>query len=258
MGIKLAGKSDDSDKETSKKQAKKERKPGELSRFQKTVIIIFVVVFALSTLAGALASVFQSTQSQEIEYNVDYIDSQFEPSVSDLESQVEASPEDTSLLRSLGDGYMQWGSYVMVLATTDEETSHANDLFNKAIATYDDLLALGEDSDVSVNRAMCEYYKGDYTAATNDLEALTEADPDHASAWLNLGIVNEAQGETEDAIAAYEKAVELDPEDDQGVKSSAQSRLDALQGTDEDEEGDDASSDEGSETSDEDSADADN
>ena len=38
-------------------KAQKQRKPGELSRFQKVVIIIFIVIFAGSTLAGALASV---------------------------------------------------------------------------------------------------------------------------------------------------------------------------------------------------------
>lgn len=224
--------------------AKSARKPGELSRFQKIVIVLFVVVFALSTLAGALASVFQSTQSGEtVELNVESIDAQYEGEAADLEAKVSENPEDGESLRTLGDTYMTWGTYVTVLATTDEETSHANELFDKAIATYDSLLALGENSDVSVNRAMCEYYQGDTSTAISDLEALTESDPDYASSWLNLGVIYQAQGEDEDAIAAYEKAVELDPDDEQGVKSSAESRLESLQGTSE--EDSDGTSDEG-------------
>ena len=62
------------------KTKKRERRPGELSTFQKVVIVLFIAVFALSTLAGALASVFQS--SQTVEYNVDYVDSQYTSSPS--------------------------------------------------------------------------------------------------------------------------------------------------------------------------------
>lgn len=247
MGIKLAGKKDEpTEKDAAKAEAKPQRKPGELSRFQKIVIVLFVVVFALSTLAGALASVFQSTQQpdQTIELNTETIDAQYEGEVADLEAKVAENPEDAESLRTLGDDYMQWGTYVSVLATTDEETLHANDLFDKAIETYDKLLALGDDSDVRVNRAMCEYYQGDSTAAIDDLEQLAADDPDYASAWLNMGVIYQAKGDDENAIAAYEKAIELDPNDEQGAKSHAESRLEDLQGTDEDDEaGDDASDD---------------
>ena len=247
MGIKLAGKKDEpTEKDAAKAKAKPQRKPGELSRFQKIVIVLFVVVFALSTLAGALASVFQSTQQsdQTIELNTETIDAQYEGEVADLEAKVAENPEDAESLRTLGDDYMQWGTYVSVLASTDEETLHANDLFDKAIETYDKLLALGDDSDVRVNRAMCEYYQGDSTAAIDDLEQLAADDPDYASAWLNMGVIYQAKGDDENAVAAYEKAIELDPNDEQGAKSHAESRLEDLQGTDEDDEaGDDASDD---------------
>lgn len=217
------------------KPKKRTRKPGELSMFQRVVIILFIVVFALSTLAGALASVFQS--SQTVEYNVDYVDSQYSDYVADLESQLEDDPENTETLLATARACSSWGTSVAMLAATDDERSHGTELIERAIGYYDRYLELDNASDARSERAMCEYYLGDAETAVADLEAVTTDDPDYAPAWSSLGSLYEAQGQTDQAIAAYQKAVELDPDDEQGVGSSAQSRLDALTGTDETDEG---------------------
>ena len=235
------------------KNVKKTRKPGELSTFQKVVIVLFVVVFALSTLAGALASVFQSTQNQSIEYNVDYVDSQYADYVADLESQLEGDPENTETLLAAARACSSWGTSVMMLAANDDEASHGTELVQRAVGYYDRYLALDNASDARAERAMCEYYLGDAETATSDLEAVTTDDPEYAPAWYDLGSLYEAQGLTDDALAAYQKAVELDPDDEQGVGSSAQSRVDALTGADEEGE-DDASSDDDADAGSDDAA----
>lgn len=228
------------------KKGKAARKPGELSRFQKVVVIIFIVIFALSTLAGALASVFQSQQSQSVEYNVDYIDSQYEDVVANLESTVEQNPDDAQSLLTLANDYYSWGSYVSTLATTDDETSHGLDLFGKAVERYDQYLAIaGDDAssdDVNgarVSRAMCLYYQGETSDAISALEELTQSSDDfsYAPAWADLGLLYESTGSTDEAIAAYQRAIECDPDDEAGAKSYAEKRLDALQPSD---DGDDA------------------
>ena len=210
------------------KNLKKARKPGELSTFQRVVIILFIVVFALSTLAGALASVVQSNQT--IEYNVDYIDSQYTDYVADLESQLESDPENTETLLATARACSSWGSSVMMLAATDEESSHGTELMQRAIGYYDRYLELDNASDARSERAMCEYYLGDLETATADLEAVTTDDPEYAPAWYDLGSLYEAQGLTDEAVAAYQKAAELDPDDEQGVGSNAQARVDSLTG----------------------------
>ena len=94
-------------KQSSKKgdEAAKKRKPGELSRFQKIVIVAFIVIFALSTLAGALASVMQTQTAEDAseesqETTVETVDGNYEGIVQDLESKVAENPEDkASLLR---------------------------------------------------------------------------------------------------------------------------------------------------------------
>lgn len=230
------------------KTKKRERRPGELSTFQKVVIVLFIAVFALSTLAGALASVFQS--SQTVEYNVDYVDSQYTDYVADLESQLEEDPENAETLLATARACSSWGTSVMMLAATDDEASHGTELVQRAIGYYDRYLALDNASDARVERAMCEYYLGDAETATADLEAVTTDDPEYAPAWYDLGLLYEGQGLTDEARAVYQKAVELDPDDEQGVGTNAQSRIDALAGAE-----DEASSDdEGATTQEDDSS----
>lgn len=219
---------------------KRERRPGELSTFQKAVIVVFIVIFALSTLAGALASVFQSS-SQSVEYNVDYIDSQYTDYVADLESQLEEDPENTETLLAVARACSTWGSYVQMLAANDEEAAHGDELLRRSIGYYDRYLELDNASDARAERAMCEYYLGDTETAVADLEALTTDDPEYATGWYDLGLLYEAQGLTDDAVAAYQRAAELDPDDEQGVGASAQSRVDELTGATDESSGNGAS-----------------
>ncbi len=222
-------------KQSSKKgdEAAKKRKPGELSRFQKIVIVAFIVIFALSTLAGALASVVQTQTAEDAsgesqETTVETVDGNYEGIVQDLESKVAENPEDKASLLSLGRYCFSWGANVSSLATTDEETSHANELFDKAIGYYDQYLELEDSPAARVDRALCQYYKGDAEAAATELTEVTTNSPDYAPAWANLGMLYETQGLTDEARAAYEKAAELDPSDEYGAYSYAQQRISAL------------------------------
>ena len=226
-------------------KAQKQRKPGELSRFQKVVIIIFIVIFAGSTLAGALASVVQSQNSQNQELTVETMDESYEGTVADLEAKVAGNPDDTDSLLSLAQNCSSWGTSVLMLATTDDEVTHGNELLEKAVAYYDDYLEHEDSSSVRVSRALCLYYQGKTDEAATALEEVTTDYPDYAPGWYSLGALYEGQGKTDEAKAAYEKAVELDPDDEEGVKSSAESRLEALAESDADatNDTDDASSD---------------
>lgn len=217
---------------------KRERRPGELSTFQKAVVIVFIAVFALSTLAGALASVVQSEQ-QTVEYNVDYVDSQYEGLVSDLEATLAQAPDDKDALLQIARYCSSWGSTVGMLAQTDEESAHGEELLERAIGYYDSYLALEESAEASTERALCEYYLGDDEAATADLEAVTQTWPDYAPAWADLGMLYESAGRTDEATSAYDQAIALDPDDEQGAKSFAEGRLEALSPSEGDAAGED-------------------
>jgi len=53
--------------------------------------------------------------------------------------------------------------------------------------------------------------KGLWKEATQQWEKATKVDPTYASAWNNLGIGYEQLGRFDDARSAYEKALELEP-----------------------------------------------
>jgi Flp pilus assembly protein TadD len=54
--------------------------------------------------------------------------------------------------------------------------------------------------------------KGLWRDAALRFEAATVTDPSYAAAWNNLGIAYEQLGRFDDARRAYEKAMELDPD----------------------------------------------
>ena len=54
--------------------------------------------------------------------------------------------------------------------------------------------------------------KGLWKDAAMRFEAATATDPSYAAAWNNLGIAYEQLGRFDDARRAYEKAIELDPD----------------------------------------------
>jgi tetratricopeptide (TPR) repeat protein len=58
--------------------------------------------------------------------------------------------------------------------------------------------------------ALC--HTGDYETAIDIYDALTRAYPAQAPIWLSLGHAAKTAGQTERAIAAYRKCIELDPE----------------------------------------------
>ena len=214
-------------------EAAKKRKPGELSTFQKTVIIIFVVVFALSTLAGALASVFQSQNTSQT-ITADDIDASYEGTVADLEAKVEANPEDTESLLSLAQNCSSWGSTLSWFSSSDEDAAtRSTELLQRALGYYEQYLALEDSAEARYGKAMCESSLGDSATAMTDLGGLTTEYPDYAAGWLALGSLYEQQGMTEEAATAYQGAIDADPDGEQGVKESAEQYLEALQSSDE-------------------------
>lgn len=225
------------------KGASKKGKPGELTRLQKIVIVAFIVIFAFSTLAGALASVVQTEQAEESseeseETTVEDVDGTYEDIVASLESKVEEDPEDEASLLALGRYYLSWGADVSSIASTDDETTHANELFDKAMSYYDQYIALEDSPAARVDRALCEYYKGDTDAAVTALTEVTTSSPDYPLAWAYLGMLYEEQELTDEALAAYEQAVELDPSNEYGAYSYAQQRIYAIQSAESEDEDD--------------------
>ena len=123
---------------------------------------------------------------------------------------------------------MSWGYEAGSYASSEDDFTHLNELFEKAMGYFDQYLELNDSASVKCDRAMCQLYTGDMDGA---LEALTKVaeDEGYGPAWANIGMIRELyQSDTDGAKEAYQKAIEADPDDEYGSKSYANRRLAAM------------------------------
>src|SRR5580658_11133673 len=66
--------------------------------------------------------------------------------------------------------------------------------------------------------ALDQAARGDFAAAADILEQTVELAPGFATAWFALGAIRDQLGDTSGAIAAFERARRLDPEDYHGAR----------------------------------------
>lgn len=209
------------------------------------VVAIAAVVFSGALTPGAANGTADSTsqaadgaadgssqaagQAVSSEHDMTHVDANYASVVEQLQAQYDSDPSNPSALLQLANGYFDWGVAARGVGATDEDDAHVVDLFNQAIARYDDYLEQNPDSkSVEVDRAISIFYAGDRDRAIAELESFTAADGSFGPAWANLGMFYETEGRTDEAIAAYERAIESDSSDAYGVKDYAQQHLDAL------------------------------
>lgn len=88
-------------------------------------------------------------------------------------------------------------------------------------AAWDDLLAAWEaleprqaaPADLALMLGLCRFNSGDWVAAGPWLAAFTRRSPDSPMGWLALGLNHAMQGHDDDAFAAIDRAVYLQPDD---------------------------------------------
>ena len=215
--------------------AKKARKEA----FQKVVVVVFAVLMALSILLPSLASIFgrSQDQGQTIENMAD-IDEMYQPIVQGLEDELKGDEKNAQKLSDLARYYLEWASYASYFSTTEDDTAHVLDLYDQALAYMDRALEIEDEPSMHVDRIMAQFYR-DSTAGEDDpvgtaiaaLEPyLQEGGAEYAPGWLRLGSLYTYAGYNEKAEAAFTKAAELDPDDELGVKTSAEEQIAALHG----------------------------
>jgi len=246
---------------------KSSNKASNLGIGAKIVIVLFAALMAFSLMLPSLSALFGSSGSSstdtsatdsstdsdsdssddsEEKTQVEQADDKYSALTSALEEKYASDPMNLATLLNLGKDYMTWGAYVRYYGSTDDDTTHANELLDKAVKYYDEYLAQRDSSAVRVDKALCAYYQEDTTSALSQLKELSESAPDYGPAWANLGLLYEASGDTDSAKEAYAKAEETDPDDEYGAKSYAEQRLSSIESS---ESSDDESTDGSSTTS---------
>ncbi|MBQ9057829.1 MAG: tetratricopeptide repeat protein [Atopobiaceae bacterium] len=238
---------------------KAEQKKQNRTRLIAALAIIFSFLLALSMMLPSLSAIFadnagqgqvqetvdlessqateqsattdatETTQATQTTINsMETLDSAYSSLVSDLETKLASDPKDLPSLINVANDYYQWGVNASSYATTDEDTTHVNELLDKAIGYYDQYLELNDANSVRLNRAMAQYYKGETDAAIKALEELGNKASDYPNVWAQLGSLYENQGKTDEAKQAYTKAAAADSDGSANIKAYAESRIQSL------------------------------
>lgn len=156
------------------------------------------------------------------------VDATYGAAEQNLQHAYDKDPANPVALLNLANGYFDWGSAAMHYAMSAEDEAHVRELFSQAIALYDQYLEQNPQSNsVIVDRAICVFYTGDHTRAIQLLEEFTADNAEFAPAWANLGTFYEADGQTDKARDAYERAVQTAGDAEASVRSFAEQHLEA-------------------------------
>jgi tetratricopeptide (TPR) repeat protein len=159
-----------------------------------------------------------------------YINSkQFDQAIAPLQKTLAIKPDQPGAHFYLGIAYSQMGQDAEALKEFEAEipiSPEQDSAYSNAAAIYEKQGNLNKAleyykkaAEIAPNRAelhasMATIYEkqGNQAAAQAEYKALAEADPAHAAVtWFNIGAIAKNSDRNEEAVRAFQKAVELDP-----------------------------------------------
>ncbi len=177
-------------------------------------IIVVAGLLVLSFIPWGGLGVFSNSGSQGgsgTQGELDAIASKYAPRVSGLERMLASEPTSYTVLVQIGHAYSGWGGEVQSSSAGAIEADRP--LWLSAVVFYDRALAVNATIPPDLtDAAIARFYSGDTAGAIERIESVWEIDPDFAPAYFNAGIFYESAGRLSDAIASFERYLELDPE----------------------------------------------
>jgi tetratricopeptide (TPR) repeat protein len=197
----------------------------------KVVLIVLAVVFVGGFVTVA-ANPFAGTSSAP-PASADplaQVNAQYQPAVAALTSQLQSEPTSYTALVSLGNAYFDWALGTQQIAQQNTAVAGADQpLWISAKDAYSRAVVIRADEpSVLVDYAITQFYTGQTDGAIETATLALEVDPKFAPAYFNLGVFHSALGETEQAVVAFSKAIELDPEGQSTNVEYAKQQLEAL------------------------------
>lgn len=130
--------------------------------------------------------------------------------VTHLEAAVAIDSSDADAWRLLGKAYRESGDIdkaIEALSRAVLFVPNYQEAYEELALAYDQKGLVGE---AQYARGMVAYCKRDYGKAVRQLKDAVEASPAFANGYAGLGLALEGKGEREEAVAAFQKALELD------------------------------------------------
>ncbi|NUN10838.1 MAG: tetratricopeptide repeat protein [Ignavibacteriaceae bacterium] len=166
--------------------------------FGGIIALALIIIFATSS-DEATAPVVPQTQQ-----GTSGVDMNLIQRINTLEAQVNANPDNHSLVLEFGHTLMDAGFY------------------DRAIQTYKKYLQVHpSEPDVIVDMGVCYFNLQDYATADSLMRSAVKINPRHQIAHLNLGVVNMNWGKMDVAKEWLKKAVDLNPSSEQGIRAKS-------------------------------------
>ena len=186
----------------------------------KAVLILLIVAFVASFIsigAGFFAPTPGATGTATSADPLAAINTQYQSQVSGITGQLQGDPENYSLLVSLGNTYYDWAAAIQQTAQTNTQVtgadlpmwSSAKDAYARAVKIKDDEPAVRTDYSITL------FYTGETNEALKVGEKTIKQSPDFAPAHFNNAVFYRALGQNDKATAAFNRALELDPQGSQ-------------------------------------------
>jgi tetratricopeptide (TPR) repeat protein len=138
----------------------------------------------------------------------------FNKAVESYRAALKADPNATFIAEELSDLYIQSGRLrEAVLEAEDQLKQNPNDLNARRLLARIYTRLIGDQSNTT-DQSMVK-------KAIEQFEKITEGDPKDIESWLMLGRLNKIAGNSTEALKDYKKAMELDPDNEDGMTGLA-------------------------------------
>lgn len=174
-------------------------------------VVIICLMLVVTLIPWGALGLFGNNNNRSNPGSQEAIASRHRPGIDMLQAQLASDPTSYTVLVGIGRAHSVWASEVM-MADTAGVGSDAT-IWLSAVTYFDRALEVAADNPVDMTDAsIARYYSGDLDGAIELVEAVWAIDPDFAPSYFNAGIFFEAAGRTTEAIAAFTRYLELDPQ----------------------------------------------
>lgn len=212
------------------------------------IVVFFALLMAVSMMLPSFAQIFSSnrqadearqqmgSQAQDTtgwasgsgsegsaatSSSVDGVLNAYADQIADQEQKLQDDPDNLAALLGAGNAYMTAASQAQSYASTEADAKKIIEFYDQAISYFDRYLELNDSVTVKVSRALCILQEGKSDEALTELQQITKDYPDYGPGWAYLGLALENKGNMDSARKAFEKAQEVDPNDEYGAKTMA-------------------------------------
>jgi tetratricopeptide (TPR) repeat protein len=175
--------------------------------------MVFLALFVPKWLSSGSADNTDTTgDNQAIQLEIE----QKQGTIDLAQQQIDSDSQNIAAIKILADAYLEKG----LLQQEDGDVNGSYRSFKSAVDAYRQYLAITpDDYEVRVDLGYTYYNLAMFMIAERELKTVTESAPSNQRAWHVYGVVLSREGSTDEAVAAWQKSYDLDPDSTVGQES---------------------------------------